>query len=335
MRIVQIVLRKINGVSGTRSRGAGLLAVGIFAGILLVACGRGLAAPAQPAAGAQAASEEEAADPAGAESEDSLPGTEEFGMTREELVQSIEAVEAQIAECMAEAGFEYVPVDYLTVRKAMTADKSAPGLSNVEYAAAFGYGISTQLDVAGVPPQLAGPNTVVQIGLGEQNVQIFKNLSEADQEAYNHTLFGENTQATFAYTLEAEDFSETGGCTRAAIEQVFSPEEVEASFYNPGDALIGQDPRVIAAITAWSDCLREAGFDYNNPEEIEPDIEARLEAILDGAGPDELSAEARAALTELQGEERAIGVADLKCEQELIQPVIEQVESELYGGPQQ
>jgi hypothetical protein len=307
--------------------------MGLIIGIFLAGCAGGLALPDQ-SNNAAAASEDEAAGPAGAEGEDSLPGAEEFGMTREELVQNIEAVEAQIAGCMAEAGFEYVPVDYLTIRKGMTSDKTAPGLSHEEYAAAFGYGISTQLDIAGLPPQLA-TGTIVQTGLGEQNVQIFKNLPEADQEAYNHTLFGENTQATFAYTLEAEDFSETGGCTRAAIERVFSPEELNVSYYNPGDALIQQDPRMIAAITDWAGCMREAGFEYNNPEEIESDFEDRLETILDGAGPEELPAEAQAALAELQGEERAVAVADLACEEEFITPVEEQVQTELYGSPQQ
>jgi hypothetical protein len=228
---------------------------------------------------------------------------------------------------MSDAGFEYVPVDYATAREAMNADKSAPGLTTEEYAATFGYGISTQ-------PELAGTITPASIGMGEQNMQIFNSLGEADQIAYNRTLFGENTDATFAVTLEAEDFSETGGCTRTAIDQVFSPEELSASYYNPGDALIEQDPRVIEAIAAWSDCMREAGFDYNSPEEIEPDMEERLDAILDGADFDTLSAAAQADLTELQGEERAIAVADLECELEFIEPAVRQVETELYGAPQ-
>ncbi len=261
------------------------------------------------------------------EDEGGLPGTEEFGLTEEELVKSIEAVEALIATCMSDAGFEYIPVDYATVRKAMDADKTAPGLSDEEYAATFGYGITTQ-------PQLAGANTPASIGLGEQNIQIFNSLPSADQDAYNHTLFGENTDATFAVTLEAEDFSETGGCTRTAIEQVFSPEELSVAYYNPGDALIEQDPRVIDAIAAWSDCVREAGFDYDNPEEIESDLEDRLDAILDGADPETLSAAAQAELTQLQGEERAIAVADLECELEFIEPAVRQVETELYGAPQ-
>ncbi len=349
---------------GRWSHRVGFLALGLIIGVFLAACSGGSTPPDQPS-NALAASQDNAAnqeaDPNGdiaaasqdsaanqedtagqqgdaskdaAASADSLPGTEEFGMTKEELVENIETVEALIAECMSEAGFEYFPVDYLTVRKAMTSDKSAAGLSDEEYRAAFGYGISTRLDIVDAPPQLAGPDTVFQIGLGEQNIEIFKNLSEADQVAYNHTLFGENTQATFAYTLEDEDFSETGGCTRAAIEQVFSPEELSASYYNPGDALIEQDPRVIKAIANWSDCMREEGFDYNNPEEVEPDIEDRLDAILDGAAPESLSADAQAALTELQGEERAIAVKDLECEEEFIEPAVQQVESELYGGPQ-
>jgi hypothetical protein len=283
-------------------------------------------APATTASQAEApateANQAEASAPEGDPA--NLPGTEEFGMTEEELVQSIEKVEELIAKCMGDAGFEYVPVDVGTVRKAMTADKSAPGLSSEEYAATYGYGISTQ------PP--GGQASPAVIGLGEENISTFNNLSEADQDAYNHTLFGENAEATFAVALEAEDFSETGGCTRTAVEQVFSPEELTTAYYNPGDARIEQDQRVIEAIKAWSDCMRQAGFDYSTPEEPEPDLEDRLEAILNGADPAELSAAGQAELTELQGEERAIAVADLECAAKFVEPVVQQVETELYGA---
>jgi hypothetical protein len=280
-----------------------------------------------PATPSQGSTADEANASSTEEGEEELPGSEEFGLTEEELVQHIEAAEAQIATCMSDAGFEYIPVDYATVRQAMNADKSAPGLTTEEYAATYGYGISTQ------PP--GGADSPAVIGLGEQNVQIFNSLAEADQEAYNHTLFGENPEATFAVTLEAEDFSETGGCTRKAIEQVFSSEELSASYYNPGDVLIEQDPRVIAAMGEWAGCMREAGFDYNTPEETEEDVRDRLEAILNGVDPENLSEPAQADLTELQGEERAIAVADLECAAKFVEPVVQQVETELYGAPQQ
>lgn len=334
MKDIQAFARKTRDSAAlARGRRVSLLALCLIIGLLLVACGGASTPPDQPTdtpAASQSntatpAVSQDSVAPATEQGQEAMPGTEEFGLTEEELVQGVEAVEGLVAKCMREAGFEYVPVDYATVRKAMDADKTAPGLTTEEYAATYGYGISTQ------PP--GGAASPAIIGLGEENMRIFNSLSGSDQAAYNYTLFGENTDATFAVSLEAEDFSETGGCTRAAIEQVFSPEELGAAYYNPGDALIEQDPRVIAAIGDWSDCMREAGFNFDSPEDIEEDIMDRLDAILDGAVPEELSAAGQAELTELQGEERAIAVADLECELKFIEPAVRQVETELYGAP--
>lgn len=260
------------------------------------------------------------------------PGTEEFGMTKEELVRNIEAAEAIIAKCMQDAGFEYVAVDYDTVRKGMTADKSLPGVTDEQFVAQYGYGIATLY--TGRSPQLQDVPTAAQIGLGPQNIQTFKNLSPADQVAYNLTLFGKNPDATFAVALEAEDFSRTGGCTRQAIEQVFTEEQLSTTYVNPKDALLEQDPRMVAAVKQFSDCVRKAGFSYNHPNEIEADIKNRLDALTKGLPLDALSPDARAALTELQGEERAVASAATTCESEIIEPVAVQIERELYGGPQ-
>ncbi len=262
--------------------------------------------------------------PSASPSPESLPGSEEFGLTKAELVQKIEATEAVIASCMQQAGFQYVPVDYLTVRKSMDADKKAAGLTDEEFREQFGYGISTRSLAPNTPPQLSGADHAATIGLSKQNVDFFATLSAADQAAYNRALFGENTASTFAVSLEAEDFSPTGGCTRTAVEQVFRPEDLRPAYANPGDALIAQDRRVIAATEEWSSCMREAGFNYNNPEEIEPALRDRLKAT--GADAE--------ALRQLQGEERAIAVADLACEEEFIEPAVKQVETELYGAPQ-
>ncbi|HSL26513.1 MAG TPA: hypothetical protein VLA54_09555 [Acidimicrobiia bacterium] len=230
----------------------------------------------------------------------------------EQLTTNIEQVESLIGDCMREAGFEYVPVDFVTVRRAMLADKSAPGLTDEEYREQYGYGISTQFD-----------KPAVELGLGEQNARILDALPSTDQVAYLRTLYGENQQATFAVTLEAEDFSETGGCTRTAIERVFDEEELSASYVNPGDVLIEQDPRVISAIEAWSDCIAEEGFDYSHPDEIERDIQDRFAAITEGQDPQSLTGSSLDALTELQGEERAVAQIDFDCAEELLEPVVE------------
>ncbi len=173
-------------------------------------------------------------------------GTEEFGLTPRQLVQSIERVEALISKCIREHGFQYVAADYITVRKGMGADKNMPGLSEEEFIGKHGFGVSTMY--TGQPPQLATGYSPAKVGLGERNVQIYKNLSPADQVAYNRALFGENTDATLAVGLETENFSRTGGCTRKAIEQVFEPEQLKATYYNPKDALINKDRRMKAAL---------------------------------------------------------------------------------------
>lgn len=263
-----------------------------------------------------------------------LPGAEEFGLTKAELVQKIEATEAAIATCMQKAGFKYIPVDYLTVRKSMDADKKAAGLTDEEFRQQFGYGISSRSLSSSTPPQLSGADHAATIGFGKQNVDLFTSLSPADQAAYNRALLGENPTATFAVSLEAEDFSTTGGCTRAAIEQVFANEELRPAYVNPGDTLLAQDQRVMSATAKWASCMREAGFEYNNPEEIEPALRDRLQAITGGEESVTASPDAQEALRELQGEERTIAVSDAQCEEEFIEPAVRQVETELYGAPQ-
>jgi hypothetical protein len=262
-----------------------------------------------------------------------IPGKEEYGMNMQELFTAIQNVETEISKCMSEAGFEYVAVDYNTVRRGMTSDKSLPGMSESQFIDQYGYGISTLY--TGQAPQLSELRTPAQIGLGEQNVQIFMNLSPADQVAYAHTLFGEHPDATFAVALETEDFSRTGGCTRKAIEKYFTSEQMKATFVNPFDVLVDKDPRMVTANAKYSGCLQAAGFDYNHEREIEPDLRKRLDTITGGQPVEALSAESMSALTDLQNYERALASTATDCERQYLDPVADQVERELYGGLQQ
>jgi hypothetical protein len=260
-----------------------------------------------------------------------LPGTEEFGMTKKELVQAIEKVEALIAQCMRVEGFEYVAADYTTVRRGMMADKSLPGMTEEEFIEAHGFGISTLY--TGVAPQLAEGYSPGKIGLGDRNIQIFKNLSPTDQVAYNRALLGENTDATFAVGIELENFSRCGGCTLKAIEQVFTPEQLKSTYYNPLDALINNDPRMKAALRQFSDKMREAGYDYNHPDDVEPDMQQRLFAITGGGliPVAQMSPEQRDSLKKLQEFERRVAVISFNLQEEIFEPVEEKIEEELFA----
>jgi hypothetical protein len=259
------------------------------------------------------------------------PGTEEFGLTPKQLVQSIEKVEALISKCMRDKGFQYVAADYITVRRGMSADKKMSGVSEEEFIDKYGFGLSTLY--TGQPPQLATGYSPAKVGLGERNIEIYKHLSPADQVAYNRALFGENTDATFAVGLEAENFSRTGGCTRKAIEQVFEPEQLKATYYNPKDALINKDPRMKAALRKYAAEMRKAGFNYNHPDEVETDIRERLAALTSsGMIPvEKMLPEKRAALKQLQSYERRAAIKSFQIEEEIFDPVEAEIEKEMYA----
>jgi len=259
------------------------------------------------------------------------PGTEEFGMTPKQLVQAVEKVEALISKCMREQGFQYVAVDYITVRKGMSSDKNIPGMSEKEFVDKYGFGVSTMY--TGKPPQLTTGYSPARVGLGERNVQIYKNLSPADQVAYNRALLGENSEATFAVGLETENFARTGGCTRKAVEQVFLPEQLKATYYNPKNAVINKDPRMKAAVRQYAAEMRKAGFSYNHPDEVEADIRERLAALTSGGKllVKDMSPEQAAGLKKLQDYERRVAIKHFHLAEEIFDPVEERIEKEMYS----
>jgi hypothetical protein len=270
--------------------------------------------------------------PAGAGAQ-STPGfgAEEFGLTQRQLVQAVEQVEELIAKCMREQGFQYIAADYNTVHAGMKADKAMPGLSEEEFIDKYGFGVATMY--TGQPPQLTGGYSPARIGLGERNVQIFKGLSPADQVAYNRALFGENAGATFAVGLETENFAQTGGCTRKSIEQIFKPEQIKASYYNPQNAFINNDPRMKAALRKFAAEMKKAGFDYTHPDDVEPDIRTRLAVLTNSetVPADKMSPSQRSELKKLQDYERRAAAKTFKLQEDLLGPVEEQIQQEIFA----
>jgi hypothetical protein len=97
------------------------------------------------------------------------------------------------------------------------------------------------------------------------------------------------------------------------------------------DERIIQDQRMVKASESWSACMLEKGYRYEEPDEIDSDIEERFKSIA-GAGvrPGATTAEQgtsydRAALAQLQADEVKIARADRDCEKKEIAPVEEVV----------
>ena len=259
------------------------------------------------------------------------PGTEEFGMSQRELVQAIEKTEELIARCMSEQGFQYIAADANTVRAGMSADKHLPGLSEEEFISRHGFGISTFY--SGLPPQLSTGYSPARVGLGERNIQIFRKLPAADQVAYNRALLGDDVFSTFAVAMETEDLTRTGGCTRKAVAETFKPDQLKSSSYNPTDTQIGRDPRMKAALGQWQREMKKAGFDYTHPDEIEPDLRNRLSALTEGGKllAAKMSPDQKAALRKLQDFERSVAAKSHKLHEDLLTPVEERIQEELFS----
>ncbi|MGH3384239.1 MAG: hypothetical protein ACRDO1_06650 [Nocardioidaceae bacterium] len=249
-----------------------------------------------------------------------LPGTKEFGLTEQEFAAHVEETQSLIAECMSEAGFEYVPVDAKTIESAQLRVRTEPGYTRRQYKEKWGLAVTTRFD-----------NPVRDTGLGP-NVKIWQSLPEADQLAYSRTLFGDDPNADFVFTLDEEDFSSTGGCTREAVEQVFTKEQLKGTFVNPKDVVVDSDPRIVQAHDKWSECMHDAGYEYeDDQDEIIEEYEERLEELTEGDDPATLTGERADALRELQQEEIAVSIVDLDCQLKHTDAVYREVELEVYG----
>lgn len=312
-----------------------LAAIAVAGALLLSACG-GSAAPAASVDGSatsatSATSADAAATPADANQGQANSGNNdqaEFGLSEEEVAIKVETVESSIATCMSTAGFDYVAVDYATARIAMDSNSKPAGLSDAEFVAQYGYGISTLA---------LGAGTQGESGLSSTNSQIRDSLPATDRIAWERALLGENTSQTFVVGLDSEDFSGVGGCTAVAVAEAFPSQDINAQYASYQDAQgdrVEQDVRVIEAYQLWSGCMRDAGYSYNNPNEAEADIAARLDDILNGQDLAALDATAATALKDLQGEELSIAAADKACAAQFVDAIRTTVEIELFGSAQ-
>jgi hypothetical protein len=251
-----------------------------------------------------------------------LPGIKEFGLTEEEFAAHVEETQALIAECMTKAGFEYVPVDVKTVEAAQARMRTDPGVGRREFKERYGLAVTTRFD-----------NPVQDVGLGP-NLEIMNSLPEATREAYRRTLWGEDPNADFVWTLDEEDFSSTGGCTRKAVSQVFTPKQITGAYVNPKDILIDADPRILEAHKQWRECMHDRGYEYEyDQDEIIEEYQDRLDELTEGDDPRTLTGARKEALEKLQQEEIDVALADFECQALHTVDIYRTVEIEVYGQP--
>jgi hypothetical protein len=289
-----------------------LAAAALSAALGLAACGSdegGSSSAPSSNAGSTSTAKDPGGQPAGTV-EDQL------GFDQAGLIARQSRVEAAVGECMKNEGFDYVPIDPLAQRAALLGSSR---ISDEDFLKQFGYGIST----------LWGRGTAQ----ADPNQRIRATLPPADRRAYDRTLWGENRGASFTEAIENGHFDRLGGCTLKATERVFGGAQVLTQLQGKLDELderILEDQRMVRAIESWSSCVADAGFRYEDPEEIDADLFRRMEKLV-GPLPGQFAtgppagtpapAYDRAKLRALQREEVAIARADAACEEKRIAPV--------------
>jgi hypothetical protein len=254
---------------------------------------------------------------------------EQVGLDEDGIKVRQGQAENLIRDCMKAQGFDYVPVDPAAQQAALT---GVAGMSKDDFEKQFGYGISTLYEQRR-KQAVAGPNKAIR-----------DSLSEADRKAYDHALYGDDPTATFAEAVDSGDYSRLGGCVKSATDTVFGGADTLQSLSTKLDELdqkIRADARMVKAVKAWSDCMRDAGYPgLTEQEQVDTVLKKKLEAIVGSAadnasvvGASTVGAASEpdydhAALAALQREEVAMAAADKKCEDADVAPVEDKVTGE-------
>jgi hypothetical protein len=79
--------------------------------------------------------------------------------------------------------------------------------------------------------------------------------------------------------------------------------------------------------------MKKAGFDYAHPDEVEPDVRTRLAVLTNGGNIEvsQMSASQLAELKSLQNYERRAAAKTFKLQEQLLTPVEEQIQQEIFA----
>jgi hypothetical protein len=173
--------------------------------------------------------------------------------------------EELIRVCMVDLGFEYIPYE------PQVYDASTAALEQAEFREQYGYGISTYIDQE-MPTDDA---------YEDPNQPYIDSLSPANQEAYYAALWGDSYDEP---AVEDGEPPEPSGCANEAGTEVYGDTSTQDdSLYRDLDEMeqaIQADERLVAATEDWSECMADAGFEYESQNAIYEDLNAQVSEIM-------------------------------------------------------
>jgi hypothetical protein len=236
-------------------------------------------------------------------------------------------MEEIIAECMAEQGFDYTPVDYNQGSTAVTFDGD-DGIEEewgtLEFAKKWGYGATTNPWGEAVEEPIDEPGEVWI----DPNQEYVESMSESEQAAYYTALYGEQWNMEWTEEMESGEYVwdwTTAGCSGRAQHEVYGDgwgsstsefADLEAEMQLMWEAM-SSDPRLSEVASKWSACMAEAGYPgLNEVYDAENLIYERVNAIWESGyadmPPDASEEDWRAVEASVQGDLAAITPDEIK-----------------------
>jgi hypothetical protein len=216
-------------------------------------------------------------------------GTEDPEAAEAEYREQEARVQEAVRQCMAEKGFEYIPV--VPPDSAFMVGEE---WDEEEYVRTQGFGITTWY---GNEEEFAGP---VEEEWVDPNQEMWDSMSESELTAWNEALYGteEENEALMTTEVDPETGEEyqimTGygpGCYGEAQEAEYGDmaagEDLWAEIQPAMDAMYQQveaDPRIVELNEQWAACMAEKGYEYESmtamQEVVYTDFQERFDAIV-------------------------------------------------------
>lgn len=225
-----------------------------------------------------------------------VPGLDPGAAQQWYLEREVERQEAMVA-CMADAGFEYTPIDPAELSEAPW--DAQIQWSSEEWVRTYGFGVSTLR----YPRSALGPDLVGYVDDAADDEPhpddvYLESLSEDDRSAW-HDAQTDCDSRTWQDS-RAENLA-------AAFNQRFSSEITEMY----GD--LRDDPRYQQILDGIRSCVDEAGVDYTDHETTLTSIEERLAPVDEAVRTGDLDETARAELAAVQQDEIAVATVVDEC----------------------
>jgi len=253
-------------------------------------------------------------------------------------------VEELMAECMADQGFEYIPVDWAAMNGTASvhsasvdsAEEEDIPWGTLEFAEQWGYGITTnpyQDSEEPVEPPTDG-------GYEDPNAEIVNTMGETELQAYYEALYGPQSAEPIDPEGEYVQPSwEELGCSGYAQHEVYGDSVFGNGEDDPFAGLmdemnrmwesIATDDRILETESEWASCMADAGHpNLAKVGDAEQTIYEQVDPIWNDAysdvPPDATEEDYRAVeasiqerLAEITPQEIELAVADYTCREDV------------------